>query len=132
VSPLSEKQRAELKALRREQRERAELEARRAERTHSEFNEQLRKTIRDSAKDISPDRVEWRARVAHVGRRKRTPGRPRDTHEVTCDEIVSRDRQMRAELDRGPKQWELAKKLIISVRTLQDRLAECGLPWPIE
>ena len=66
--------------------------------------------------------------------RRRRPGRPKGTRSATRDQLIEAFRTYRATHRRRPTQVQLAANLKppIAVRTLQDLLAEYGLPWPLE
>ena len=66
--------------------------------------------------------------------RRRGPGRPKGSRSATRDQIIEAFRTFRATHRRRPTQLQLAANLKppIAVRTLQDLLAEYGLPGPIE
>ncbi len=73
-------------------------------------------------------------RVGPAVTANRRPGRPKGTRSVPRQQIIDRFRSLHANYGRHPTQRELADNLDprIEPRTLQQHLADYGLPWPIE
>jgi hypothetical protein len=87
----------------------------------------------------SLDDYTLRQRLGLVAPRKRGPrpaarprrGRPKGSGQLSMEAVRTTDAALRRELNRRPTQQQLASRLDVAVRTLQDFLQTNDLSWPL-
>lgn len=81
-----------------------------------------------------------RLRLGLIASRKRGPrpaarprrGRPRGSGQLSMEAVRTSHATLRRELSRRPTQQQLASRLDVAVRTLQDFLQANDVKWPLE
>jgi hypothetical protein len=97
--------------------------------------------LRDYVERVSSlDESALRQRLGLVSPRRRGPrppakpkrGRPKGSGQLTMEAVRTSHAALRQELNRRPTQQQLASRLDVAVRTLQDFLQANDLMWPLK
>ncbi len=97
--------------------------------------------LRDYVERVSSlDESALRQRLGLVAPRRRGPrapakpkrGRPKGSGQLTMEAVRTSHAALRREHNRRPTQQQLASRLDVAVRTLQDFLQANDLMWPLE
>lgn len=78
------------------------------------------------------DRMRADGRMFYFDEFGRPAGRPKGIRDITKAGFLAAYRKLRSELDRTPKQRELAARLHAGPRQVRQWLTDFGLPWPPE